>query len=270
LFARTPFCLITVGGISSKPRGEIYLTDCEVKRDKANKRPHTMLMTHAPTKKQYYVSAGCDETLQEWITVIVAAGAIDKDIVEMENMIKEREKKEEQTRLAREQKKKEDDYVRAKLKRLSTLRLINKNMTDGEMQTCKCKLQVDDELVSMPVSKDDPECQLEFRIDVIFDEQQWTVFRKFEKIAKLYNSVLKLKFVKGMCPPLKCPANMNESDFTCLQVSKLQAMLDVLSKNRSCVFPNAAARQGFLRFIAPVGWNDIKGDRFVMPFMLEL
>lgn len=246
---------------SSKPRREIYLSDCEFERDNTCKRQYTVRLVHTPTKKPYYLAASDAISFEDWVHVLHSSGATDKDLVIMEKGQQKREKKEEEARKAKDLKKEEDEYVREKIKKRSTLRITNKNMGDCQMEVCLCTITVQG-----IVEKGNGQ---EFKINIMFDDQKWTVFRNFDKVAKMYDAMTKLKFIKGMCPPRKCPASMKEVEFIQLQISKLQNLFDLLVRNRPCVLANTVPRQKFLRFIAPVGWDDVKPEEFVMPFQFD-
>jgi len=246
----------------TKPRGTIFLNDCEFERDKQNKRLNTIHIIHLPTKKNYYVSCGVGvENVEDWIRALHGSGAVDRDFVEYEKDAKEKARKAEEAAKARAQRKMEDDYVKEKMKKRSTLLLTNRNMTDTAIIHCVCNLYVKE-----AKKANDDESRTVFCVDVTFDDQTWTVFRKYEKVVTLYDAVYKLKFVKGMCPPKKAPSSMSDAEFANLQVEKLQELLNLLSKCRASVMGSSSARQGFLRFLAPVGWDDIKPPKFVMPF----
>jgi len=246
---------------SKKPRGEFYLTDCEFNRETINKRPYILNILHTPTKKRYYLSFLTEDSLNDWKVVMIGSGAVDKDTLLTEKDAKEREKKLEEIKAAKEARKRENDYVREKMRRRSTLRLINKNMSVEEINTCFCEMVV--------TRTEMKEGQLVFKIEVTFDDQKWVIFRKYEKVLKLYNSLEKLKFVKGMCPPKKAPSCMTPDQFSQLQIAKLQSMLNTLSQFRSCLMGSSSAKQGYLTFISPVSWDDVKPNDFVMPFMIE-
>jgi len=197
------------------------------------------------------------------VRVLHSGGAVDKDFVEFEQSTRDNEKKAEDAKQAREARKRENEYVKEKLKKRSTLKISNKNMPDAVIRDCVCRTLVEE-------AKFTDEARVEFKINVTFDDQKWTIFRKYDKVTALYNAVYKLKFTKDMCPPKKKRSSMSEADFAKLQVSKLQELLDALAQNRMLVLNNSSTKQGYLRFLAPVGWDDIKPEDFIMPYAFEL
>jgi len=112
-----------------------------------------------------------------------------------------------------------------------------------------------------------------FRMNVTFDDTEWTVFRRWKQFLDL-DSVFK-RNIPGYtdCLPKIKKANAKAKFDTALLDERrrgLDVYVRILEQSRSAIFESEQSASMFFRFIAPSQLGDIKPGGFIMPFKIKL
>eukprot|EP01111_Echinosteliopsis_oligospora_P009999 TRINITY_DN3029_c0_g1_i2.p1 TRINITY_DN3029_c0_g1~~TRINITY_DN3029_c0_g1_i2.p1 ORF type:complete len:620 (+),score=185.17 TRINITY_DN3029_c0_g1_i2:115-1974(+) len=253
---------------SRNPRGQIDLIDSKFEHVSLPNRPHTILL-HAANKKQYYISSDDKQELSQWISAFQRGGAVDKDFLKKEAADKAVRNKEEQKERDRAQRKAESDYIqklRRQADRTDIITDATVDMTDEELVQCECVFNV----VPSLMTDSDVYGRKLYRVEVVFAGKHWVILRTYEKILHLYRETNMILPVPLILPPSHSDKGLNAAHFQANQLILLQRFMDTLAEQRASVLLSYPATRAFLKFIAPVCWQDEKPIPFQMPFQLPV
>eukprot|EP01119_Soliformovum_irregulare_P024547 TRINITY_DN8816_c0_g1_i1.p1 TRINITY_DN8816_c0_g1~~TRINITY_DN8816_c0_g1_i1.p1 ORF type:complete len:292 (+),score=52.11 TRINITY_DN8816_c0_g1_i1:224-1099(+) len=109
-----------------------------------------------------------------------------------------------------------------------------------------------------------------WKIDVVFDDFQWTIFRRWKQFVTLDGSIMsrssKKKYQLEPLPPVRRnPLDKFDVDFLDNRMTGLNIYLRCIKDNLGNAFSDGAVKK-FLKFIAPIQHGDIKSPNFVLPF----
>ncbi|GAM22955.1 hypothetical protein SAMD00019534_061300 [Acytostelium subglobosum LB1] len=218
--------------------------------------------------KDRWTFVGSESTeIEEWKSTLLGAGAIS---IKVDEIAKKKIYLTAQRKKLSKLKQEEEYINQEKSKRTNGLSVDGASLQTGESIFDEELLRMHWDIVPIVIrdSHDNDVKELKqysFKIKVSIGDFHWSINRSYSMVEKYIKNVKTLLPVNGCLE--ENVEDKNHANAYDVQTN-MNTFVKIIVGNREWIIRDKKYRKGFIKFIAPLQWQDEKPDGFVLPFSL--